>query len=297
MSLPARNHRLPETEVADQVMADAFASDGAIDVDRLLSAWDTATTRLQETHEALRREVARLSDELEIKNRELARKNRLADLGQMASHVAHEVRNSLMPLTMYVSMLKRQSDFGPSSAAIGKKIENGLTALDSTVNDLLHFTSDRQPQWSRFPLAPLLDEICETLAPQCEAQEVKFAIDVDPMLTVRADRGMVRRAVLNLALNSLDVMNEGGRLLLTACCGRSGVEIECADSGPGFRPEIAIRAFDPFFTTKNTGTGLGLAIVQRVAEAHGGQAIAMNCPEGGAAVTLVLPQPRKEAAA
>lgn len=297
MTLPARNNRMQETETADQVIAGAFSIDGGIDVDRLLSAWDTATTRLQETHEALRREVSRLSDELEIKNRELARKNRLADLGQMASHMAHEVRNSLMPLTMYVSMLKRQADFGPSSAAIGKKIENGLSALEATVNDLLHFTSDRQPQWSRFPLAPLLEEICESLTPQCEAQRVKFALDVDPLLTIRADRGMVRRAVLNLALNSLDVMNEGGRLLLTACLGRSGVEIECADSGPGFKPEVAIRAFDPFFTTKNTGTGLGLAIVQRVAEAHGGQAIAMNCPEGGAAVTLVLPQPRKEAAA
>ena len=72
----------------------------------LLSAWQTATDRLQQTHQILREEVKRLTDELEIKNRELARKNRLADLGQMAAHVAHEVRNSLVPMTLYLSLLR-----------------------------------------------------------------------------------------------------------------------------------------------------------------------------------------------
>ena len=77
---------------------DFDAPDGAADLTTVLAAWNTATVRLQETHEALRSEVRRLTDELEVKNRELARKNRLADLGQMASHIAHEVRNNLVPL-------------------------------------------------------------------------------------------------------------------------------------------------------------------------------------------------------
>ncbi len=80
---------------------------GDAELQAVLAAWHSATDRLQQTHEALRREVRRLTDELEIKNRELARKNRLADLGQMASHVAHEVRNSLVPLTLYLSLLRR----------------------------------------------------------------------------------------------------------------------------------------------------------------------------------------------
>ena len=79
------------------------------ELETILAAWHEATERLQRTHEALRGEVARLSDELEAKNRELARRNRLADLGQMASHVAHEVRNSLLPMKLYLSLLRRQT--------------------------------------------------------------------------------------------------------------------------------------------------------------------------------------------
>src|SRR6266576_1831011 len=79
-----------------------------LDLQTIFAAWNEATDRLQRTHEALRSEVRRLSDELEAKNLELARKNRLADLGQMASHVAHEVRNSLVPVTLYLSLLRRR---------------------------------------------------------------------------------------------------------------------------------------------------------------------------------------------
>src|SRR6478752_7593279 len=79
-----------------------------LDLSTLLAAWNEATDRLQHTHEALQAEVRRLTDDLEDKNRELARKNRLADLGQMASHVAHEVRNSLVPMKLYLSLLRRR---------------------------------------------------------------------------------------------------------------------------------------------------------------------------------------------
>jgi signal transduction histidine kinase len=78
--------------------------------------------------------------------------------------------------------------------------------------------------------------------------------------------------------------------VLTACQTSRGVEIEVGDSGPGIPPAVVERLFEPFFTTKRSGTGLGLAIVERIAAAHGGQALAANCPEGGAAFTLVIPQ-------
>ena len=91
----------------------------------MLAAWNTATVRLQETHEALRTEVRRLTDELEVKNRELARKNRLADLGQMASHIAHEVRNNLVPVTLYLSLLRRRRKDDSGSLDILEKLEPG----------------------------------------------------------------------------------------------------------------------------------------------------------------------------
>ena len=259
------------------------------DLERLLDAWNTATNRLQATHEALREQVRRLSDELEIKNRELARKNRLADLGQLASHVAHEVRNGLMPLTLYSSLLRRRLDGDAASCDILEKIENGLTALDAIVNDLLHFTTDRQPHRSAFDTRQLIKDVCDSLQPQLDAQKIVTELDVPLGLQLYADRDMVRRALLNLVLNAVDAMADGGELVITAVEGASGIEIEVADSGPGISAEVINRAFEPFFTTKQGGTGLGLAIVFRTAQCHNGEITAMNCPEGGAAFTLRFP--------
>jgi signal transduction histidine kinase len=100
---------------------------------------------------------------------------------------------------------------------------------------------------------------------------------------------MLRRAVLNLVLNALDAMPDGGTLQITAVAAPSCVELEVADSGPGLSADVLPRVFEPFFTTKQGGTGLGLAIVSRIAEAHGGSITATNCPEGGAAFTLRIP--------
>ena len=176
----------------------------------MLAAWHTATLRLERTHETLFGEVARLNNELEIKNRELARKNRLADLGQMASHVAHEVRNNLVPVSLYMSLLRRRLSEDSGSLDILAKIEAGFTALEATVSDLLSFTAHRQPQWQTFLVGDLVNEVCESLEPQLEAQMIDVDIDVPPNTLLSADREMIRRAVLNLVLNAIDAMPDGG---------------------------------------------------------------------------------------
>src|SRR6266481_4456737 len=130
-----------------------------VDLQTILFAWNDATDRLRRTHETLRDEVRRLTDELEIKNRELARKNRLADLGQMASHVAHEVRNSLVPMKLYLSLLKRRIDGDRGSVDVLDKVMAGFTALEATVGDLLHFSSQRDPRRERVKVRALLQDV------------------------------------------------------------------------------------------------------------------------------------------
>ena len=124
--------------------------------------------------------MARLTDELEEKNRELARQNRLADLGRMASHVAHEVRNSLVPVNLYMSLLRRRLADDAGSLDVLAKVEAGFTALDATVNDLLNFTAHREPQWRSFIVQDLVEEIFDALAPQLEAQGIDVSLDVPP---------------------------------------------------------------------------------------------------------------------
>lgn len=276
--------------IAEPVLQAAGATlSGDIDLQTILCAWNEATDRLQKTHETLRAEVRRLTDELEAKNRELARRSRLADLGQMASHVAHEVRNSLVPMKLYLSLLRRRSSDPVAMADLLDKFSSGFLALEATVNDLLNFSTERDPQCGCFDAVELVHEVCQSLAPQLQAQHIKLRVDAPRFAFASADRDMVRRAVLNLVLNALDAMPHGGELVVTTCSTRFGLEIEVADSGPGIDQDTLKHLFEPFFTTKSNGTGLGLAIVERIAEAHGGHVIAANCPEGGAAFTLCIP--------
>src|SRR5436853_6319027 len=171
-----------------------------LDLQTIFSAWNEATDRLQQTHEALRSEVRRLSDELEAKNRELARKNRLADLGHMASHVAHEVRNSLVPMKLYLSLLRRRINTDRGSLDVLDKVTAGFTALEATVGDLLHFSTQVDAHRERLQIRSLLEDIVTSLEPQFVAQDIRATIDCPLGLTALADRDMLRRAVLNLLL-------------------------------------------------------------------------------------------------
>ena len=271
--------------------------DANANLQTVLSAWHAATIRLEKTHESLRAEVQRLTDELEIKNRELARKNRLADLGQMASHVAHEVRNNLVPVTLYLSLLRRRIGADPGAVDVLDKIEAGFNALEVTVNDLLHFTSDRDPVLQQFPVKSLADEIHASLLPQLSAQSIDTAIDVPERLWITADRDMLRRAMLNLVLNAVDAMPHGGCLEISAANGPNGIEVGVSDTGCGMSDGTRQKAFEPFFTTKQGGTGLGLAIVYRIAEVHRGSARADARECGGSIFTLYFPRLVNEAAA
>jgi signal transduction histidine kinase len=265
-----------------------------LDLQTILAAWNSATERLQQTHELLRAEVKRLTDELEAKNRELARKNRLADLGQMASHVAHEVRNGLVPMKLYLNLLRRRVAADHVSGEIADKIASGFAGLETVVNDLLHFTAHRDPRWQPLNVAAIVNELCESLSPRLAAQGITARVEVPQHLQLPGDADMIRRALLNLALNAIDAMPLGGELSVTVVEQGEQIVLEVADSGPGLTDEAARRIFEPFFTTKGTGTGLGLAIVYRIAEVHGGEITAANRPQCGALFSLKLPRTAPE---
>lgn len=283
-----------KNEISLAASCDAMLPGEDADLQTVLAAWHSATLRLERTHVTLQEEVRRLTDELDSKNRELARKNRLADLGQMAAHVAHEVRNNLVPVSLYLSLLRRRLLDDEQSLDVLQKIESGFRDLDVTVNDLLHFTSDRDPHCREFSVHDLFQEICDSLRPQLSAQAIDVSIEVEAELVATADREMIRRALLNLVLNAVDAMPDGGRLKLGVASDGDNLQLIVADSGPGLSEEILRRLFEPFVTTKPSGTGLGLTIVDRIAEVHSGTVTATNAAGKGARFTLLLPQPSRE---
>jgi signal transduction histidine kinase len=143
--------------------------------------------------------------------------------------------------------------------------------------------------WGTFPLRELVEEVCRPLTSRLETQAVQTVIDIPSDHTVTANRELLRRAVRNLVLNAIDAMPERGLLLVTSVAGPRAMELEIADTGPALSDEELQQAFELLPTAQRGGTGWGLAVVHRIAEVHGGDITAANCPDGGVAFTLRLP--------
>jgi len=256
----------------------------------LMEAHQAATLRLQGAHDTLQGEVQRLTVEL-------ARKNRLAVLGEMAAGMAHEIRNPLGGMELYASLLERELADDPGRAELVRKIATGIGYLNTIVDDMLAFTRLPQPDPRPTDLADLLSETIQLAAARLQDNAVEVRMRCSPTTQLRIDPTMIGRALLNLILNAADTMPGGGRVEVTAAwtdTERRQARITVRDTGPGLESATAQRIFEPFFTTKDHGTGLGLAIAQRIIEAHNGRLTAANHPEGGAVFEIVLQDVRQD---
>jgi len=263
------------------------------DLVAILQVYNEVTERLKRSHEALAGEVCRLRDELHEKNLELARRERLSALGEMAAGVAHEIRNPLGGIGLYASVLDRDLVDHPVQQDIARRIGAGVQNVENIVRDILAFAGGAPPKFERVSLGGILDSAISKTAPQARVHRV--AIEVDPLLrsaVLAVDARQVERALLNLFFNALDAAGADGRVWIRCGNGRSDVgmlEIVVEDNGPGIDTECLHKIFNPFFTTKDGGTGLGLAIVHGIAESHGGCVRAGSRIGGGASFVLTLP--------
>jgi signal transduction histidine kinase len=140
-----------------------------------------------------------------------------------------------------------------------------------------------------------VDEVVNAVGAQLVAQRVTTDIDVSSPLVIVADRELMRRALVNLVLNALAAMPDGGELTIIGCLDGEGLVLEVADSGPGLSDQAGQCVVPSNFPSETSGRGL--AIVHRVAEVHGGRVTAANCAQHGAAFTIRIPQRHEEAAA
>jgi signal transduction histidine kinase len=267
---------------------------GELELATIIQKYNDVTERMKRSHELLGSEVARLRDELDEKNRALARRERLAALGEMAAGVAHEIRNPLGGVGLYASLLERDLEDNPEQLDIAKRIGVGVRNMEGIVGDILAFAGDAEPRRQRVRLAEILDSALTQVSPQMHTMHVE--IDADLRLTqveLDCDPRQIERALVNLILNAIEAAEKGGRVWVRAGKTPSNDNLFAViveDNGPGIPEDQLHRVFNPFFTTKHTGTGLGLAIVHRIAESHGGSVVAGTRAGGGAAFVLLLPK-------
>jgi signal transduction histidine kinase len=257
----------------------------------IIAAYNEVTEQLRLSHEQLEYQVRRLRDELADKNRELARKERLAALGQMAAGLAHEIRNPLGGIRLFASLLEKDLAQQPEPLALTRKISSGVSSLNQLVCDILDFAGEIRLQPSLLDAGELIHECVELLAAEIDRHRSRVVIEAADDTALTADAKQLRSALLNLLRNAIEAAGDDGCVCITVSESdeRESLRLQIADNGPGIPPEHMDKVFNPFFTTKETGTGLGLSMVHRIIDAHGGHVRVTAGPQGGACFVIELP--------
>lgn len=246
---------------------------------------------------ALRAEQARMREQLRQSELALTRTEKLRALGQMAAGITHDLKNLLAPLSLHLQVLERALRKAPGAADMQGSVTEMKQILDRGIR-----TIERLREFSRQSperKAELLDinrlahEAAEVARPRMASNRralsvIKQELDDPPQVWAQADEVMA--AVVNLVINAIDAMPDGGEIVIRTGEDRGGAWIEVADNGPGMTPDVEHRVFDPFFSTKGAeGTGLGLAMVYACMMRHGGTVALETAPGAGARFRLWFP--------
>jgi signal transduction histidine kinase len=237
------------------------------------------------------RRVEEVAERQQQHQREMLRAEQLSAVGQLAASVAHEVRNPLTAVKMLVEVALRSENRKPLSLEDLRVIHREVARLEQSVQGFLDFARPPAPQRSACDLNRIVADAVELVRARARQQKVEVALGLpEGDVPGNVDHGQFRTVLVNLLLNALDAMPQGGRLdVRLESSPDAGVSLTVADTGGGIAPEIADRLFTPFVSTKPTGTGLGLSISRRIVEEHGGLLSAANRAEGGACFTIRLP--------
>ncbi len=225
---------------------------------------------------------------------ELQRANQMALVGEMAAGLAHEIKNPLAGIKVSLEVLADELELSREDQELFARVIKETDRMEKLLKGLLNYARPPQLQCERFDLHKLLDNTIKNLSLRSKTaagQEVVFnknyAADIP---AVEADSAQLQQVFLNILLNALEAMPQGGRLeVTTERSTPDQLAISIRDSGNGIPPNTLANIFQPFITTKTRGTGLGLAISKRIIEEHSGSITATNGADGGAIFSITLP--------
>jgi two-component system sensor histidine kinase HydH len=256
----------------------------------------TEESDVQELHDQVDRLSARIEavvQELQQRQREVLRAEQLAAVGQLAAGVAHEIRN---PLTSIKMLVQAGLEDGALPAEDLRVMEPEVRRMERSLRTFLDFARPPRPERRPTSLNEVVQHTVGLIQGRAAKQRVEVSTDLPPEgVWLIGDGQQLEQVLINLTLNSLDVMPSGGALKVSLRSTPTEAVIEVADVGPGLSPEVLERLFHPFVSSKPTGLGLGLVICRRIVEDHGGTVNAANGPNGGAVFTVRLPRTEDDA--
>jgi signal transduction histidine kinase len=233
--------------------------------------------------------MAEQLDRLRCMEAEMRRKQQLAAFGEAAAVIAHEIRNPLGIIKTSSQVVRMKSRLAPAEDRLLGFVLEEVRRIDNLVQDILDYVRPREVQHESIDLRDVVSNVAEATRHALAERGIhEVLVPCAHPLTVIGDRDRLHQALLNLVLNAMDAMPDGGRLRIVEERQNGLATISIADQGVGMTDEVRQRAFDPFFTTKTRGAGLGLAKVQTIIGDHGGSITCDTAPGRGTTFTIRL---------
>lgn len=235
-----------------------------------------------------------LRDLREIKElqEKIKRSERLSSLGTLAAGMAHEIRNPLSSIKGFAQYFLKKNPPGSEGQKYSRVIIQEVERLNRVISNLLDFARPKKPLKTLVSLEAIIQHTLELTKDDARSKGIQVKTETEERLPLLLmDRDQITQVLLNIILNSLDVLKENGTLSIRAFSNQEQkvIVMEIEDDGPGMSAEELSKIFDPFYTTKRTGTGLGLAIAYRIIEKHKGTLMAKSQPGMGSIFHIELP--------
>jgi len=245
-------------------------------------------------HGELLGEVLLFRDLTEVQElkKEVERNRRLASIGRLAAGIAHEIRNPLSSIKGFATYFKERYKDVPEDKKTAEIMVQEVERLNRVIGQLLELARPVKLNRKKASLDEVITYSLKMIQKQAQGKGVVITTNLSPEIKeVSLDPDRISQVLLNLYLNAIESMEQGGTLHIDSSLdeGYGTAKVVISDSGAGIKKEDLVHIFDPYFTTKQSGTGLGLAIVHRIIEAHRGEVRVESEPDKGTTVTIVLP--------
>jgi signal transduction histidine kinase len=237
--------------------------------------------------------IEKTNQELKVTRERLIESEKMVAIGEMASGLAHEIRNPLVSIGGFVRRLNKRFQEDSQVQTYFQVIISEVERLEKILNEIMEFYQDPRGKYKEWDLNRIIDEALGLMQKEIEKNKITVHKDWAPLPAIFGDDSQLRHVFYNLFQNSCQAMSDGGKLSLRTFLDQGPaspwVVCEIKDTGGGIPLELLHNIFNPFFTTKTLGSGLGLSIVHKIITRHQGEVDIDNRPGEGVSFFIKLP--------